>query len=42
MVMKQLCSASASPTELTASDGDKPAGSAKHKDRLTLLFITNI
>ena len=23
-------------------DGDKPAGSAKHKDRLTLLIITNI
>ena len=23
-------------------DGDKPAGSAKHKDRLTLLIITNM
>ena len=23
-------------------NGDKPAGSAKHKDRLTLLMITNV
>ena len=36
MVMKQPCSTS------PCFDGDKPAGSAKCKDRLTLLIITNM
>ena len=42
MVMEQLCSTSLSPHRTNCFDGDKPAGLAKHKDRLTLLIITNM
>ena len=41
-VMKQLCSTNLSPHRTYCFDGDKPAGSTKRKDRLTLLIITNM
>ena len=42
MGMKLPCFTSPCLTGLTCFDGDKPAGSAKCKDRLTLLIITNM
>ena len=42
MGMKLPCFYKSLPHRTYCFDGDKPAGSAKHKDRLTLLIITNM
>ena len=42
MGIKLPCFTSRCLTGVTAFNGDKPAGSAKRKDRLTLLIITNM
>ena len=42
MGMKLPCFTSRLPHRTYCFDSDKPAGSAKHKDRLTLLIITNM
>ena len=42
MVMKQHYSNKVLPHRTYCKAGEKPAGSAKHKDRLTLLIITNM